>query len=407
MAGHDLPAGWKLGTLEDVLEICDSGIWGQPGSRQDFPILRSTNIHNGTMVLQEVAFRKVIRNPERYVLKNGDILVTKSSGSRDLIGKCCMFTDPNDGKRYLFSNFTQRLRVNEKMLPEYLFYFLVSDCGKRNLARLHETTSGLRNLDMKRYVKQELPVPPIEAQKRIVQLLKRADALRHRREQANQLTGKIIQSVFLKMFGDPATNPKGWEITTIGNHATIRYGTGSPPPYEMTGIPFVRATNIKMGKIVGREMRFISAESAQQIEKCRLREGNLLIVRSGVNTGDCACVTREYDGAYAAYDLILDFDEQLDNRFVWAILNMPYGRRIMKPMTVRAAQPHLNAGQVSSINVPKPPVELQQRYSTFVEKLDTLNERQMQSTHEISELFNSLMKKAFSGELSSEIPAEV
>ncbi len=123
-------------------------------------------------------------------------------------------------------------------------------------------------------------------------------------------------------------------------------------------------------------MKFISAESAKKIKKCRLNEGNLLVVRSGVNTGDCAYITREYDGAYAAYDLILDFDIELDGRFVWGILNLPYGRKTMKPMTVRAAQPHMNAEQVSSIKVPQPPYELQEKFASVVERLDLLLEKQ-------------------------------
>lgn len=239
----------------------------------------------------------------------------------------------------------------------------------------------------------------IQEQKRIAGTLNKADALKQKREQANQIANSILQAVFVQMFGDPATNPMQWQISRIGDYARIRYGTGSPPPYERSGIPFIRATNIKMGKIVKKEMKFISSESASKIEKCKLHEGNLLLVRSGANTGDCAFVPIEYDGSYAAYDLILEFNKDLNSRFVWALMNMNYGRSIMKPLTKRAAQPHINAEQVSAIKVPKPPIELQQRFATIIQKLNDVQEKQENTIQEIRVLFNSLMSKAFKGEL--------
>jgi hypothetical protein len=106
---------WLTVKLADILVDASSGTWGEPpvGSESDYPILRSTNIHNGKLILDDIALRSLSeRLVRRYKLYTGDILVTTSSGSPDLIGKNALFNEPGDGRTYLFSNFTQRLRPN-------------------------------------------------------------------------------------------------------------------------------------------------------------------------------------------------------------------------------------------------------------------------------------------------------
>lgn len=72
---------------------------------------------------------------------------------------------------------------------------------------------------------------------------------------------------------------------------SIRYGTSTPPKFSKSGYAFIRATNIKNGHIVLNDMKYIDQVEADKIEKCRLQGGELLIVRSGVNSGDTCVVT--------------------------------------------------------------------------------------------------------------------
>jgi len=173
-------------------ELCggDSGVWGDPGddSPSCFPILRSNNIQNGTMVFDDVAVRKVIESSivDKKRLLTGDIIVTTSSGSKNLLGKSALFVQPPDGSEYLFSNFTMRLRSHEGIVePTFLYFYLQSPRAKQTLTLLQDTTTGLRNLDRTGFLAQIVPIPSLTQQKRI------ATELRAKMEETEKLRASI------------------------------------------------------------------------------------------------------------------------------------------------------------------------------------------------------------------------
>ncbi len=247
--------------------------------------------------------------------------------------------------------------------------------------------------------KIQISLPPLPIQKQIAEILEKADEAKQKRKEANKLTDEFLQSVFIEMFGDPVKNPKGWEVKKFREvFSSIRYGTGSPPAYVESGIPFIRATNIKNNTIVQKDLVFITREEANKIKKCELKEGNLIVVRSGVNTGDAAVVTKEFDGAYAAYDLIIEL-AITQSIFYSFLINSKYGQAIIEPLSRRAGQPHLNAEQLKEIEFYYPPLTLQQQFAEIVKKTETLKEKQKQSEHELENLFQCLMQRVFKGEL--------
>lgn len=127
--------------------------------------------------------------------------------------------------------------------PEYLFYLLI----KKNLSEFASTGNppSIRKTTIEGW---EIPLPLLDEQKRIAAILSKADRLRRLCRYARELSDGYLQSVFLEVFGDPVSNPRGWEVKETGTQInSIRYGTGSPPPYQKDGIPFIRATNIKKG----------------------------------------------------------------------------------------------------------------------------------------------------------------
>ncbi len=137
----------------------------------------------------------------------------------------------------------------------------------------------------------------------------------------------------------------------------IRYGTGTPPPYLEPGpetVPFVRATDIKDGEVNLDTLYHIAEEQPKLMDKCRLAGGELIIVRSGVNTGDCAVIPPVLLGAYAAYDLILTFTANASAHFVSTFLDTEIGRLQLNLVKGRAAQPHINADEVSALRIPLP-----------------------------------------------------
>jgi len=161
-------------SLQDSLVSYKGGTWGDESVEGiGYPVLRSSNMRGKRVDVIEAAWCNVTdEQAKAFSLESGDILVTKSSGSFDLVGKAALFDDPNDGNLYLFSNFTMRLRPDrKKVIPEYIAWFLRSPQALSWRFENQQTTVGLRNLQTKEYLSQVIPVPSLEIQKQVVDYL--------------------------------------------------------------------------------------------------------------------------------------------------------------------------------------------------------------------------------------------
>ena len=175
------------------------------------------------------------------------------------------------------------------------------------------------------------------------------------------------------MFGDPVTNSAGRQQLPFSKFMTgIRYGTSQPPVFSETGeYKFIRATNIKNGRICEKDMLRIDASEAAKIEKCKLEGNEIIIVRSGANTGDTCIVTGDYAGHYAGYDIIISLDLEIANPvFFNELLNTDYMQMVVKPLTARSAQPHINAQQVSNLPMLVATLAEQEQFAELVEQSD-------------------------------------
>jgi type I restriction enzyme S subunit len=152
-------------------------------------------------------------------------------------------------------------------------------------------------------------------------------------------------------------------------------------------VPFVRATDIKDGRILLDALPHVAAEQPKSMEKCRLGGGELIIVRSGVNTGDCAVVPPELNGAYAAYDLIAVPNIRAIPEYLCACLYTSFGRAQIDVVKNRAAQPHINADEVRALEVPDISLDCQHRLIT---ELDAARFERDRALAEADRLLNSI-----------------
>lgn len=383
---RELPCGWEWKRLGELVEF----FYGYPfdstkfnEEKRGFPLIRIRNLIEGkTQTYYDGDF------DNNYVIKNGDILIGMD-GEFNIVRWA--------GGESLLNQRICKVEIKSNQLILGYAYRVLADILKKIEDRTPQVT--VKHLSAKQLNSIDIPFPPLDTQRKIVGIIEKAEAIKKFRAQADELTNQLLQSVFLEMFGDPMKNPKGWEIKELETEiANIRYGTGSPPEYQERGIPFIRATNIKKGTIQKEGLVYISEDEAGKIPKCKVKTGDLILVRSGVNTGDCALVPHEYNGAYAAYDLILEISYP-KNYYYNFLINSDYGKSIITPLTRRAGQPHINAEQVKSLQFQLPPTQLLEKFAQLVETVKTTRNNQGQSQQEIDTLFNALMQKAFTGEL--------
>ena len=168
-------------------------------------------------------------------------------------------------------------------------------------------------------------------------------------------------------------NTQGREVVAFGTLMTsIKYGTSQPPVFAENGAyKFIRATNIKSGRITEVDMLRIDEKAAEKLEKCKLCGNEIIIVRSGANTGDTCVVTTEYANQYAGYDIIVSLDLCRCNPVYYnELLNTHYMQQVVKPLTVRSAQPHINAQQVQDLPMLVATLNEQNEFAAFVEQSD-------------------------------------
>jgi len=281
----------------------------------------------------------------------------------------------------------------DRLDTRFLFYFL-----NKYLVRLRSQSIGgvIKYIKMANLTDIELPEYSLKKQKQIIQILDTADNLRQKRKEQLALLDDYLKSVFLDMFGDPVKNCKQWRIVFFSKGIdSIKYGTSIPPEFSDFGYPFIRATNVKNGGIASDNMLFISEIEAKKIKKCKLILGDIIIVRSGANTGDNAVVNTEYEGAYAAYDIIIRMNNLFHPIFINGVLNSVYKEAVISPLTRRAGQPHLNTTQINNLPIYLPPFELQNKFADIVEQVEQIKQKMRVSLDEMDNHFNALMQRYF------------
>ncbi len=171
----DIPVGWCVSKLKNLLERNDSGAWGKDAGPEGTPVLRSTDITLGGEWKIEDPARRHLTDRERLatLLKEGDLVVTKSSGSARHLGKTALATREVEELGYSFSNFMQRLRVAPGNEPRFAHRLLNSRIGRDQLNHFGSTTTGLANLNGKVIGSVYWPTAPIIEQRCIADFLDR------------------------------------------------------------------------------------------------------------------------------------------------------------------------------------------------------------------------------------------
>jgi type I restriction enzyme S subunit len=281
------------------------------------------------------------------MMEPGDILFSHIN-SVEHIGKCAVYYGTPEKLVHGMNLLCLRCDT-KKLLPEFAKYLIRSPAFRARLSNFINKAVNQASVSIGNLKTIPVSVPSLEEQKKIADILDRAEALRAKRRAAIAHLDELTESIFIDIFGDPLKNSKGWDVKPFGTEIkSIRYGTSSPPNYVEEGVPFIRATNVKEGTVNSKDLKRISAEDAMRLSKCKLNSGDLIVVRSGVNAGDCARIPPEYHGACAAFDMIVELSS-MNSVFYNFLINSSYGKQHLAPLTRRAAQPHLNADQLRTL----------------------------------------------------------
>ena len=168
----EVPEGWEVRKAKSIIIANDGGVWGDdPTGENDAIVLRSTEQGlDGKLYIQKPAYRHLSdAERNRYLLKSDDLIITKSSGSRDHIGKTSLIDESVSNLKCCYSNFIQRIRVVG--FPRYCWYLYNNYIVKLQFDYLCTTTTGLNNLNSGIIGNVVIPIPPLPEQRRIADYL--------------------------------------------------------------------------------------------------------------------------------------------------------------------------------------------------------------------------------------------
>ena len=246
-----------------------------------------------------------------------------------------------------------------------------------------------------------IPLPPLSEQRRIASILDQADELRQKRQQAIEKLDQLLQATFIDMFGDPASNPKGWNLGKLGDVIhSAKDGPHVSPNYSETGIPFLSTRHVRAGKIVWDYLKFITEEDAQiHWKKCKPTRGDILYTKGGT-TGLAAVVDTDLDFAVWVHVALLKTNhDKVRSEWLVSMLNTQYCYEQSQRYTHGIANRDLGLKRMVNIEMYIPSLDEQDKFVNFKNKLMKNNLLFENSNSYFEQLFKSLQNQAFNGTL--------
>ena len=282
--------------------------------------------------------------------------------------------------------------------PDFLFWWL-----KAQEKHIQSKGRGATFKEVSKKIVEDLqiPLPPLAEQKRIAGILDAADALRAKRREALAQLDTLLQSTFLDMFGDPVTNPMGWEQCVVGDvvHAA-KDGPHVSPTYAESGVPFLSTRHIKPGEVVWKDLKYIDQDEAnRQWKKCKPEFGDILYSKGGT-TGIAARVTTSEPFAVWVHVALLKLIvKKVHPIWIEAMLNSAYCYTQSQRYTHGIANRDLGLKRMIKIQMYLPPLAEQCGFAAIVESIEQQKASQRAHIAELDTLFAALQSRAFRGDL--------
>lgn len=301
-----------------------------------------------------------------------------------------------------------RISPNRELIfPEYFWFFLRSSIGQQAIKNIISSTtiSSIQASTLKRVL---IPLPPLSEQCRIVEILEQADALRRMRAEADAKAERILPALFIKMFGDPATNPMGWEMFPISDLAEVQGGLQLTPKRENYPItmPYLRVANIYRDKLALDEIKYIKV-TKNELDRIALQSDDILMVEGHGNRqeiGRCAIWNASIKPCLHQNHLIrVRVDKtKAEPIYLSTFINSSGGRKqLFRFGKTTSGLNTISVSNVKNTMIPLPPLTLQKSYALKVQAEKTIQLQVDKQREKIDKLFSCVLQRAFSGELTA------
>ena len=277
---------------------------------------------------------------------------------------------------------------SEKLNPKYLYYF----CEKFDFEKLN-TTVTIPSLTKSNLLNVEIPLPNLEKQKQIVELLDKVTSLIFLRKQQLSKLDELVKARFVEMFGDISNSRK---VPMQDVCKIITDGTHQPPKFVLSGIPFLFVSNIVTNEIHYDAEKFISEETYNElIKRTPIEVGDVLLSTVG-SYGHPAVVKENKPFCFQRHIAYLKpNNSEVNSEYLrCAILSTDLQRQIDESVK-GIAQKTLNLSEIRKLRLQLPSLSLQNQFAAFVERVDQQKQTVQQSLEKLELMKKALMQEYF------------
>lgn len=313
---------------------------------------------------------------------SGCAVILSSIGAR--CGKCFYAS----GHWTALAN-TQVIKIDDCDTARFLFFYLNDErrWPRSGSAQPFISPSAVKNL--------RVPLPPLTTQRKIVEILDQADALRRKRKEADEKMKQLIPAIFIKIFGDPATNPMGWEVKRLGDVCGLRNGTAfRSSDWSDKGLPIVRIQNLND------ETKPFHYFGGDLSNKVVIESGDILLSWSGTPGTSFGCFVWRRGKAVLnqhIFKVIVD-KALLRDEYIVVCISLRLDEMISKAHG-GVGLSHITKKRLGGIALPAPPLDLQKKFVGLLGDIESQQRAQTKVRQKLDLLFDSLMHRAFRGEL--------
>ncbi len=410
-----IPKEWEIVSINDVTLDWRGGAPFEPEdfTEQGFPVLHKGAIQKRGQIL--VDSKKKTYTTEKYAQSHFKSVIDKSYMTvtlRDLVP-----SGPSIGliadlanfpiEKYILAQGAYGFQINtERLNPAYLVWLSNYEPFREYLKRY---CVGSTQIHIRTPIFQELkiPLPPLEEQRRIAAILDKADAVRRKRQSAIALTEELLRSAFLETMEKwsskcRAVNLKQTTLSERNSFVNGPFGSNLlTSELQNEGVPVVYIRDIRDGIYRRVSKSYVSQAKARELNTCNVKPGDVLIAKVGDPPGIAAVYPSFESDAIVTQDVIrMRINRKVATpEFIASYINSPIGKHSLKCITVEATRSRFPLGDFKSVIVELPPIEAQEQFSQVVIQARLAQSHIIQKSFIESNLFNSLLQKAFRGEL--------
>ena len=212
-----------------------------------------------------------------------------------------------------------------------------------------------------------------------------------------------MQSVFVEMFGDVVIGRR-WKIEKLSYFTTL-VSSGSTPlggsnVYQASGVRFVRSQNVRMNELDFTDVAFISEDIYRSMKRTAVKQNDVLLNITGASIGRVACYQDNTPANVNQHVCIIRCKpEKMHPVFLSYVISMPAFQEKIFANQSGATRQALNFEQINDFDIPVPPLSKQERFAAVVQRYECLRAQQREAERQAEMLFQSLLKRAFEGEL--------